>query len=62
MLAADSSTDWGCIGQHEGGERGRGHLAFGDKNNVFRHGLKDCTEDELVFRAGGRLLHRTGAE
>ena len=43
-----------------GGQRGRGNLELGKKND-FRHGLKDCSEGELVFSAGGRLVHRTGA-
>ena len=44
-----------------GGERDRGHLGFEEKKNVLRHRPKDCTEDELVFSAGGRPFHRTGA-
>ena len=44
------------------GERGReGALRIWRKKEVFRHGLKDGTEDELVFSAGGRLFQRPGA-
>ena len=44
-----------------GGERGRGNVEFGEKNNMSSGiALKDCTEDELVFSSGGRLFHRTG--